>query len=238
LVVQIPTQVGELFVVELEDVKAIEDQGGMRQVRRHGVDVGRRHVGGHGLDLGPTGAEPPPESQQRITAFSPAHVENRAAFEVQDDGHVLVALAGGNLVDGDLLDVLEPRLVESPLEGLLLDFLDHVPTDAQVTSHVLDGHVPRQFQDVALKRPAVGPSRLGETDGRLANQAAVLAGQPRDPGLQLHPLGAERHGPKPPHDHPMTPHVLRTTGAQRHVSGFRSITNTTPPATYRALMYR
>jgi len=158
------------------------------------------------------GAEPPPKRRQRITAFPLAHVENRSAFEVHDDGYVLVPLAGGNLVDGDLLDVFQPRLGEPPVKEFLLDFFDHVPTNAHMAGHVLDGHMSRQIQDIAFKRLGVGPSRLGKANGRLANGSAVLARQPGNSPFQLDPLVSDRHRTKPPHNHPLPPNVLRATG--------------------------
>jgi len=43
-----------------------------------------------------------------------------------------------------------------------------VPTDAQVRGHVLDRHIPRQFERVPLKRMRVAPTRIGEGHAHLA----------------------------------------------------------------------
>ena len=148
---------------------------------RDGVDVGRRHVRGHGLDLGPRSAEPGPEILQGIPAFSLAHVNHRPAFQVQDDRQVDVPLGRGNLVDGDLPQVFQFRPVEPPLQVGLLDLLDHVPTDAQVLGHVLDGHVPGEFQGVPLKGFGIGDARIGKANLHLSDHAAVIDTPPGGP---------------------------------------------------------
>ena len=92
LVIQGPPQFRELVVVELDHVETIEHQPGIGQMGRDGVDVRGRHIRGHGLDLGPRTAEPGPEILQGVPAFSPADVNHRSAFQVQDDRQVDVPL--------------------------------------------------------------------------------------------------------------------------------------------------
>jgi len=141
LVIQGPPQFREFVVVELDHVETVEHQRGVRQMGRDGIDVGRRHVRGHRLDLGPGTPKPNPEILQGIPAFSPPHMHHRPAFQVQDDCQVHVSLGRGNLVDGDLPQVFQLGLAKPPLEVPFLDLLDHVPTDTQVAGHVLDRHV-------------------------------------------------------------------------------------------------
>ena len=112
--------------------------------------------------LAPESAEPDPELLQGVPAFSPAHVYHHATFQVHDDRQVDVPLGHGNLVDGDLPQVFQFRPVEPPLQVGLLDLLDHVPTDAQMVRHVLDGHVLRKFQGVPLKGFSVRDARIGK----------------------------------------------------------------------------
>jgi hypothetical protein len=47
-----------------------------------------------------------------------------------------------DLVDGDPLEVLAFRLGKAPVQVLLVDVLDDIPTDAEVLGHILDGHQP------------------------------------------------------------------------------------------------
>jgi len=77
LVIQGPPQFREFVVVELDHVETVEHQRGVRQMGRDGIDVGRRHVRGHRLDLGPGTPKPNPEILQGIPAFSPPHMHHR-----------------------------------------------------------------------------------------------------------------------------------------------------------------
>jgi hypothetical protein len=79
-----------------------------------GVDVGLRHVAGDGPHLGPRGTQSLPKGRQGLGAFAVPHEHNRAAAKVEDQGKVAMAFADGQLVDGDLLEVLELRLGAAP----------------------------------------------------------------------------------------------------------------------------
>jgi hypothetical protein len=106
----------------------------------------------------------------------------------------MMPFADGNFIDGDLAELVQLGLAEAPLQVAGLDVLDGIPTDLEVVGHVLDGHVPRQFQGVALEGPGIAFLGVGESDFHLAN--AVTDGAP-DPGdIQGHEgrLGANRHG--------------------------------------------
>ena len=67
-----------------------------------------------------------------------------------------------------------------------------VPTDAQVSGHVADGHARRQLQGVALEGLGVAPPRVGEGDLDLAHHATGLAFDARDG--QDHDVGAAADG--------------------------------------------
>ena len=51
--IKFASQIGQFVIVELDNVKVVKDQGGLRQVGEHGVDLGRRHIGGYRFDLDP-----------------------------------------------------------------------------------------------------------------------------------------------------------------------------------------
>ena len=56
-----------------------------------------------------------------------------------------------------------------------MDVLDLVPADAQVASHVLDGHVLRQFQGVAFEGMRVANAWVGKGEFDLAGDMTMLA---------------------------------------------------------------
>jgi hypothetical protein len=102
-----------------------------------------------------------------------------AGLEVQDQGQVAMPLADGDLVDGDVPQVLQLRPGEPPRQVALLHVLDQVPADAEVDGHVADGHPPPQFQGVALEGASVAPPGVGEGHLDLADGAT---GQASDAG--------------------------------------------------------
>ena len=172
LVIQLAAEGAELLVEQLDDVEVVEDMHRPGQVVAHRPDVGRRHVGGHGLDLGTRTPQPLPERLQGVGAFAVADEHDRPGEQVEDHGEVAVALADGDLIDGDLLELVQLGLAEAALEVAGLDVLDGVPTDLEVLGHVLDGHVPGQVQGITLEGTGVAFLGVGETDLHLADRAA------------------------------------------------------------------
>ena len=71
-------------------------------------------------------------------------------------------------------------LAVAPRQVALLDVLDHVPADVEVMGDVVDGHAPRQLQDVALEGLGVAAPGVGEGDLDLAHRAAGRTFDPRD----------------------------------------------------------
>src|ERR1700677_4925221 len=137
-------------------MEAIKDQGGVGQSPGNGVDVGRTHVGGHGLDLGPTTPQSLPESFQSVSPFASANLDDGSALQVQHDRQVAMAVADGDFVDGDLPQLFQLRSAEATAQVLLVNLLDEVPTNPQVVSDVLDGHEAAQLQGIASKGLGVG----------------------------------------------------------------------------------
>jgi hypothetical protein len=85
-------------------------------------------------------------------------------------------------------------LAEATLQRPGLDVLDGVPAELEVFGHVLDGHQPRQVQDVAFESTGVALHGIGEAQLHLTDLATVEAKNARDLQLQPHGLGADRHG--------------------------------------------
>jgi hypothetical protein len=105
-----------------------------------------------------------------------------------------MALADGDFINGNLPELVQLGLAETPLEVFGLDVLDGVPTDLEVLGHVLDGHVPGQIQGVALEGAGVAFLGIGEADLDLTH--AVTDRTP-DPGhVQGYEsgFGTDRHG--------------------------------------------
>ena len=84
-----------------------------------------------------------------------------------------MAFADGDLVDGDLLELVRLGLAEAALQGAGLDVLDRVPAD-----------VPLEGAGVVLL--GVGEAELDRPD-----LAAVKATHPGDREVQEHRLGAD-----------------------------------------------
>ena len=100
--IQFPSKGAELLVEQLDHVKVIEHMHRLWQVVPHGSDVGRRHIGGHGGDLGARSPQTLPEVVQGVRAFAVADKDHGAAKQIQDHGHVTMSLADGDFIDGDL----------------------------------------------------------------------------------------------------------------------------------------
>jgi hypothetical protein len=107
-------------------------------------------------------------------------------------------LGYGNLVDGDVAQVLELGLGVAATQVSLLDVLDQVPTDVQMVGHVEDGHVPGQLQGVALERLGVAAPHVGEGHLDLAHHPTVLTGHARDGKDHDSGPAADRKGAEAP----------------------------------------
>lgn len=78
-----------------------------------------------------------------------------------------------------------------------LDVFDYVPSHAQMTGHVLDGHVAAQLQGVTLKDLAVGVTGNSKAYLGLKDHPAGSAGVTfliaRAPQIGFKPMGKERN---------------------------------------------
>jgi hypothetical protein len=181
------------------------------QVLADGLDVSHRHVRGHRADFRPAGAQASPERVQGRRALAFAHEDHGAADQVQHYGQVAMPFGDGNLVDGDLLELMELGLAVMLLEVAFLDLFDGVPTDPQVLGHVLDGHVLAQLQGVALEGPGMSPPRFGEGHVHLTGDLARLAlhaGNGQEHGGRL---VADGHAPEQARDSAVGDDVRRAT---------------------------
>ena len=162
--------------------------------------------------FGPAGPQPLPERLQGVGPLAVADEHHRAAVQVQHDRQVAVALADGDLVDGDVPQVLELGLGIAARQVALLDVLDQVPADAQVRGHVADGHPPGEVQHVPLEGLGVAPPRVGEGDLDLTHHPTGTALDARDGEHQGRRARADGQGPEASLDVTARDQVAGTAG--------------------------
>ena len=191
-------------------MEAIKDERGLGQVPGDGLDVRLRPIGGHGLDLRPRAPQTPPERVQGLRTLALSHKHDGSAREVQDHGDVAVPLADGDLVDGDLLQRLEPWPSEPTLEMAPLDLLGRIPGEVQVPGDVGQCGELQQLRDVPRK--AAGVVLLGRREGGLDLPllAAAPAKDARDRERKEHRFAADRHAPPATQHAALGVHVRRT----------------------------
>ncbi len=175
-------------------MEVIEHVDRFGQVVTHRADVRLRHVGGHGDDLGAGATQALPQRLEGSDAFAVADEDDGAADQVEHHGQVAVSLADGDFIDGELLELVQLGLAEATFQRAGLDVLDGIPADLEVLGDILDGHEPRQVEDVAFEGTRVVLARVGEAELHLANLTAFEAQDARDLEPQLHRLGTDRHG--------------------------------------------
>src|SRR5262249_23103778 len=135
---------------------------------------------------------------------------------------VAVSLGNGDLVDGDLTEVPQLGLGVAAAQVSLLDVLDDVPTDAQVSGHIEDGHAPRKFQRVTLEGLGISPPRVSEVELHLADQRTGLAGDTRDGEHDARRSAANGQRPEPSLHMPAGPNVARAAALTPECLGFLS----------------
>jgi hypothetical protein len=109
LVEQLTAELLKLVIEQLDHMKVIENDRGRWQVFRDGTYVGLGHAHGHGLDACPGSPQPSPERLQRFGPVAIADKDHTPGVQIQNDCQILLTLADGDLVDGDLSQVLQLR---------------------------------------------------------------------------------------------------------------------------------
>jgi hypothetical protein len=84
-----------------------------------------------------------------------------------------------DFIDRDPTQMLELDAAEPAAQGTFLDALDQVPPHPQMLSHISDGHVEGQLQNVPLEGMGVRTAFVGKVHRHLANLAAIGTAHPR-----------------------------------------------------------
>ncbi len=129
LAVELPAEVGELLVEQLHDVEPVEHDLRVGQVCLDRQLVGGRHVDGDRLDPRPGALQASPKGGQGLGSFAISNKQHAAAVQVQHHREVAVAVADGDLVDGQLPHLGQRRLGIALGEVGFDDLLHRVPAD-------------------------------------------------------------------------------------------------------------
>jgi len=151
-------------------------------------------------------------------------MHHRSAVKIQHHRQVFVPVTDADLVDGqmlEMLEMLEPDLLEPPVQVALLDVLDGVPADIQMLGRVLDRRPPRQVQRVPLEAAGITHPGVGKPNLHLPGLEAVEAEHPLDRQVDEDLLSSDRNAAEPPGHHAALSHMAG--GAQRTPQGFRRL---------------
>jgi len=152
-------------------MEKIEDDLDMRNLALYGQDIGVPHVHHYGFQVFSLFGSHTREKSPKGPGFAVfAHPNHTPGLVVQDYRQVAVAFADGDLVYGQ---DAKPLIIGLPvlfLQELLIDSLDSLPIQSQMTSHLLDGHNLAEFEDItrqSLGHPHVRVEKIELFDGNL-----------------------------------------------------------------------
>ena len=164
--------VDDLTTVPGDDMEAVVDEGRVRTHLLQGVAVGTRHVEREGLDRSELVVrELTEEALDGLLAPVLTHPDEVPGFEVEDRGHVAVALVDTNLVDRQEPEPIVARGADFAEQAPLVYLLDGVPGQAEVLGHLFDGQIPTQVLDSLLEAARRSSERVEEHVGLDSNAA-------------------------------------------------------------------
>ena len=167
-----PHSVDDLTTVPGDDMEAVVDEGRVRTHLLQGVAVGTRHVEREGLDRSELVVrELTEEALDGLLAPVLTHPDEAPGFEVEDRGHVAVALVDTNLVDRQEPEPIVARGADFAEQAPLVYLLDGVPGQAEVLGHLFDGQIPTQVLDSLLEAARRSSERVEEHVGLDSNAA-------------------------------------------------------------------
>ena len=131
-----------------------------------------RHVERDGLDRSELVVrELTEEALDGLLAPVLTHPDEVPGFEVEDRGHVAVALVDTNLVDRQEPEPIVARGADFAEQAPLVYLLDGVPGQAEVLGHLFDGQIPTQVLDSLLEAARGSSERVEEHVGLDSNAA-------------------------------------------------------------------
>ena len=87
-----------------DDVIWVVDDFDFRKDISYGKQIGRPHIHSHRLEWRPHSSESTEKGDDRVSASTFFRMKDFTAFQIQDDGHVLVTFADREFVDRDQSD--------------------------------------------------------------------------------------------------------------------------------------
>ena len=231
ILIDLPTEVGEPIIEQLDDMKMVKNNNCLRQVQLNCGNVRGRHIDGHRLDLGARDLQPLPERRQCINALAVTSKKHSTGTKIEHDGQIFVTFADGNFINGDTLETFEHRFCKPSFQVPLFDFLNQIPTDSEVIGNILDCHMPRKFDDISFKCSGVSPSWIGEAKVDLQDGLTLSTRRHRNPQADIDLLSPNRQGVKNSHDSISATDIpAMTTGASESMIFLGDSEGNRPPA--------
>jgi hypothetical protein len=139
-----------------------------------------------------------PEGIKGVTPLAVANENHRPCVHVQNHRQVPMPLENRNLIDGNPPNVFQTLSGKSPGQILLLNPLDHIPGDSQMSGNILNSHMFRQIQCIPFKSVAVRKPGIGKSELLLADIPATPTFKPLNLIIEKHPLQTNGNYPKSP----------------------------------------
>ena len=195
--IQLSSQIRELFIEQLDDVEAVEDERCLGQIVRDGPDIGWRHIDSHSLDIGLGSFQPSPERLERIRPFAVADKHYSACAQIQYDGQIPMAFACRDFVNSDLAQSLELGAGKSAAKVSFLNVLDDIPAHSQMRGDILDGHTPTQVQDISLELPSIASALISEAQFDLTQAVTYPTKHSLNGQYDFHRFGTDGYAIEP-----------------------------------------
>jgi len=181
-----------------DDVERVEADACLWQCAAGGLTVGGAHVHRHCLDLWlPVGAEGVVELAQGCLAAAGRDPDDVTGGVVGDHGQELASLAVGDLVDADVVQAVQPRIVDMGVHQAPDDTVHGMPGGAHQRRDRGLGHPLRQPAGHVLEVGAVPGGRPGPGHPFGAYAATSPTVKSSHVGVQDHLPGTEVHVPPP-----------------------------------------
>nr|WP_231716387.1 hypothetical protein [Desulfosarcina alkanivorans] len=145
MIEQLAAKIGKPIIIEFDDVKMVEDDDRLGKIFPDSLYVNPGHIDGDRFNGGFRALQSTPEGNERIGSFSVAYKNDSTGIQVQNDGQIVMACANGDLIDGQLSEMLQFGMGESFFQIPFLYIFDDDTPDVEMIGHILDGHVPAKI---------------------------------------------------------------------------------------------